>query len=134
MTNSRKVSFNEMATIVFIDISPMQEQSGLFWYSADDVMRFRRLRAMLTEYLDFYTDEELYDSFGLQSWSRMEQKQKRVRRIHLCMHLMTQQGHTWIPEIKRGVNLAAKLYVMESQVCRRDALQRAQRMELQLRH
>ncbi|KAG7366024.1 hypothetical protein IV203_028694 [Nitzschia inconspicua] len=122
---SHAVRFHELATVIFIDTWQSQNYADLLWYNDNDLIRFRRLQAKLMDCFNFYTDDELFDSFGLLSRRRISKRRERIRRIHFCVELMDQQGCKWRPEIRREGGLGAKLYDKECRGSAQDALERA---------
>jgi hypothetical protein len=126
------VQFNEIATVIFIDFSQMREHADLLWYTTDEMARFQRLNAKMLNCLDFYTDDQLFVSFGLHSRSNIAKRKERKRRIHYCVNLMEQKGCTWRPTLKQEGGIAAKLYDKESRASIRDAIERAKKVQLQV--
>mmetsp|Transcript_22740 Transcript_22740/g.42259 ORF Transcript_22740/g.42259 Transcript_22740/m.42259 type:complete len:158 (-) Transcript_22740:53-526(-) len=128
------VRFAEMTDVKTIDTFGLDEDTESLWYTREETRRSERLHSKLTDELQFYTEEQLFDRFGLQPKERMAERRKRTQIVHLCMYLIKQQGCIWKPETYRQPGCAAALYDRECEACARDAHEWAKMVELQVRY
>lgn len=92
----RTVRFAERASVRLIENVPgewtSQEREAL-WYSRNDVLRQKRRCRQLAETMGFYSDEDLFDRFGIASTLRRRQTAARMREAASCAHKLLLVDH-----------------------------------------
>jgi len=115
------------------------------WYSRQDLQRLRRRCRTLANDLAFYSDEELFDRFGLRSIEELRKKQQRIQWAVLCVvkflkwndrpqeHCKNQKGLECVLNVCGGNSEdAAEIYFHISNACADIAMKRALRIEKQV--
>jgi hypothetical protein len=128
----RHVRFAETTEIHTVsNIANDNEYKDQLWYSNEEIGRIEKRDRRLVKRLHFYSNEQLFDKFGLTSKKEVRQRRKHNQVVQLCMYLMLSEGVAWKDD--GGNNSSAvTMYSAESMLCAEAARERATMVTRQL--
>ncbi|KAL3928371.1 MAG: hypothetical protein SGARI_005054, partial [Bacillariaceae sp.] len=88
------VHFNERLTVRVISNAQdlTERERKQMWFTDDELYRQRRRAYKLAEELDFYSEEELFDRFGVRSVKTLEKRMERVEKTTFYVKQLEEEG------------------------------------------
>ena len=74
------------------------------WYSLDDLNREAKKLKNLSKLLSFYTEEELFDRFGVEPKKVCKERIERIRENQQYVGLLVKEGCLWKMEKRNSLN------------------------------